>query len=234
MSERAPTRLKGRESSYNNVFWSVIVPGEHPYLPTQKHGDKQSFAFKKTVKFSYVTCCLESKVNICITKGRFLVQSLHTGFLPRLPMKRLKGLHSCYSQGHDDNAWFFLHSISLNGTLAKIYLRGKEHKSKILVFPDHWATSRFNYFFFFFFSTYFQPVLLFFHPSYLLSLSPPEKIRSVGGFCLFFYIFDNGRWCIYCRSGSAHPVQEVRQDGHDRARHVEAHRPTHLGSGLCM
>lgn len=30
------------------------------------------------------------------------------------------------------------------------------------------------------------------------------------------------------------PVQEVRQDGHDGARHVEAHRPTRLGSGLCM
>lgn len=30
MFERAQTRLKGRESYYNNVFPPVVVPGEHP------------------------------------------------------------------------------------------------------------------------------------------------------------------------------------------------------------
>lgn len=52
--------------------------------------------------------------------GDVLVQSFHTGLLPRLLMKRFNGLHSCYRQGHDDSALFcfFLNSISLNGTLA--------------------------------------------------------------------------------------------------------------------
>lgn len=31
----ALTRLKGREGSANNLLWSVIVPGEYPYIPTE-------------------------------------------------------------------------------------------------------------------------------------------------------------------------------------------------------
>lgn len=75
---------------------------------------------------------------------------------------------------------FFL-SISLNGTLAQMYLRGRgadrgwvglgcawgsaivgkadgrKHKSNNIMFPDQWATSRFNYFFLILFSRSFSP-----------------------------------------------------------------------------
>lgn len=48
--------------------------------------------------------------------GTFLVHVFKSGFLP----PHLKGLHSCKSQGHDDNASFLSRYISWNGALGEM------------------------------------------------------------------------------------------------------------------
>lgn len=61
-----------------------------------------------------------------------------------------------------------------------------------------------------FFSSYcLRPHSLSLAPSYLLSLSPAEKIKAVGGLCLFYILLDNGRWCILIR---AQPTQSRKWD----------------------
>lgn len=111
---------------------------------------------------------------------------------------------------------------------------GRKHKSNKIAFPDHWATSHFNYFLLILFS-------LPFLPSYLLYLRPfPTRKDQIGWWVLFvLYLFNNGGWFILIRQGPPSPGNGTcqlgtRQDGRDRATHVEGHRPTCSGSGLCM
>lgn len=89
---------------------------------------------------------------------------------------------------------------------------GRKHKSNNIVFPDQWATSRFNYFF----SHPIFSFLLSLFSSYLPPHLPPKKIRSVGGFRLFYNpsIMEDGvSW-----SGSDWPVQEMGLVNETRGR----------------
>lgn len=114
---------------------------------------------------------------------------------------------------------------------------GRKRKSNNIEFPDRWATSRFNYFFFFS-HLIFSPLLPRCH--IFFSCLFTKKYKSICWLSLVLYPSDNERWCIVIRQ-SPTPAQEMwfvkqgtRQDGQNRARRVEAHRPTCLGSGLCM
>lgn len=176
--------------------------------------------------------------------GDVLVRSFHRGFRLRLLMKHLKGLHT-QSRTQWQFMTFFFYSITLNYALAKKEPErngGRIRMDRVCVCLRNWwkcysRISRWRVTYKQYFSVSrslgYKPLQLLFS-LILFSLSfssichiffpspPPEKIRSVGGFCLFYTIFimEDGA----SRSSRTHPVQAeaVRQDGHDKTRHVEA------------
>lgn len=94
-------------------------------------------------------------------------------------------------------------------------------------FPDRWATSCFNYFFLILFFS----ILLSLAPSVIPSFPlPTTKDKSSHWVLFVLYPFDNRRRCILIRQSPPSPGNGIcqtgtKQDGRDRARHVEAHRP---------
>lgn len=89
-----------------------------------------------------------------------------------------------------------------------------------------------------FFSSYFLHPSL---PPYVISSLPLYTTKDQISWWVLcvLYPFDNRRWCILIRQSPPAPGNGTchlgtRQDGCDRARHVEAHRPTLFGSVLRM